>query len=148
MQPSPGGNRMRPEAGWGVRPDALASRSGFAKHPMFERISGKIAYTYIYGCFTKIGVPQNGWFIMKHPIKMDDLGVSCFWKHPYIYIYIPWKSTTIMKEWHGPLLEMGGSRNGHFRNDGWTCRGIYTYLGGETSKMFYLFTPIRGDEPF
>ena len=23
----------------------------------------------------KIGVPQNGWFIMKNPIKMDDLGV-------------------------------------------------------------------------
>ena len=25
--------------------------------------------------FPKIEVPQNGWFIMKHPIKMDDLGV-------------------------------------------------------------------------
>ena len=24
--------------------------------------------------FPKIGVPQNGWFIMKNPIKMDDLG--------------------------------------------------------------------------
>ena len=25
--------------------------------------------------FPKIGVPQNGWFIMEDPIKMDDLGV-------------------------------------------------------------------------
>ena len=25
--------------------------------------------------FPKIGVPQNGWFVMKNPIKMDDLGV-------------------------------------------------------------------------
>ena len=28
----------------------------------------------IYGCFQKIGVPQNGWFIMENPIKMDELG--------------------------------------------------------------------------
>ena len=24
--------------------------------------------------FPKIVVPQNGWFIMEHPIEMDDLG--------------------------------------------------------------------------
>ena len=24
--------------------------------------------------FPKIGVPQNGWFVMENPIKMDDLG--------------------------------------------------------------------------
>ena len=27
---------------------------------------------------TKKGVPENGWFIMKHPIKIDDLGVPLF----------------------------------------------------------------------
>ena len=28
--------------------------------------------------FPKIGVPQNRWFLMETPIKMDDLGVPPF----------------------------------------------------------------------
>ena len=28
--------------------------------------------------FPKIGVPQNGWFTMENPIKMDDLGIPLF----------------------------------------------------------------------
>jgi len=28
--------------------------------------------------FPKIGIPQNGWFIVEYPIKMDDLGVPLF----------------------------------------------------------------------
>ena len=32
--------------------------------------------------FPKIGVPQNGWFIMEHPIKIIDLGVSLFLETP------------------------------------------------------------------
>ncbi len=32
--------------------------------------------------FPRIGVPQNGWFIMETPIKMDDLGVALFLETP------------------------------------------------------------------
>ena len=34
------------------------------------------------GVNPKIGVPQNGWFIMENPINMDDMGVPLFLETP------------------------------------------------------------------
>ena len=34
--------------------------------------------------FPKIGVPQNGWFIMENPIKWMIWGYPYFWKHPVV----------------------------------------------------------------
>ena len=38
----------------------------------------RIRYSIHIWVIPKIGVPQNGWFIMENPIKMDDLGVPLF----------------------------------------------------------------------
>ena len=46
------------------------------------------------GVFPKIGVPQNGWFIMEIPIEMDDLGgPPLFLETPILGILVSYHPT-------------------------------------------------------
>ena len=50
----------------------------FRSQVVFRNVFSQKTWRISKWVFPKIGVPQNGWFIMDNPIKMDDLGVSLF----------------------------------------------------------------------
>ena len=55
---------------------------------MHEPWSWKVGKLNPYGYFPKIGVSQNGWFVMENPLKMDDLGITLFLETPMLKLTI------------------------------------------------------------
>ena len=65
---------------------------GVVRFDAFFVLKKTPTYVYIW-VFPTIGVPQNGWFVMKNHIKIDVWGGTLFLETPiYVYIYMTLKS--------------------------------------------------------
>ena len=59
---------------------------GGCYHSMHEKWDSPPLSLHYMGGSIVMGIPQNGWFIMDNPAKMDDdWGYPHFRKPPYVY---------------------------------------------------------------
>ena len=81
-----------------------------ARHP-YWRVAGTYDNIWV---FPKIGVPQNGWFIMENPLfKWMIWGYHYFRKHPYSrYMEPKWPYRPFCLEFGVSALGLGGSQTG------------------------------------
>ena len=69
-----------------IAPVRLAAREATTQRPRHSSWSWNKQILQRCNCsiwgFPKIGIPQNGWFVMENPIKWMTWGYPYFWKHP------------------------------------------------------------------